>query len=814
MRIVPWGLYLVVAGVIVGLCVFFVREIIYRYNRQRARELAARLKLLRGRLQSTPELLRQSCPNVQASVRYVRHYIRRWHKNPGVILFRTTIELLSSAERDIFLLEAKQDPFKGKKGLHFRTYVSPVDGARNSYSIRVPLAYDGSPTPLLVYLHGFQPRRNPYQCQTPPAVEDSADGNPPIVVSPSARGSYSFKGLSEVEVLNTIADVKKHYNIDESRIYLLGHSMGGTGVWSLAVHYPQLFAAISPSSGNTDHTVWEEEWEQPEEQTPRTAFRKRLEDSQSAITYACNLSNLPVLCLHGSADEIVSVKHSRRMVAAVRESSGRVVYEESRRGHWIEDFDRRARWLLTHRLDPYPRRVTLKAAQLKYARAYYAEINAFQSPLELASLQVDASDNPVVVLTQNVAEFTLHEPAKLVSRDLTVVVDGKRVWTGKPPAKLRLRRAGEGWEESSEPQGLRKRADLDGPAGDVQFAPFLVVAGTQDKTERGVVLRAEVESFCTSWQARYGSLPRRKPDTDVSDSDIASYNLILYGGPDENLVTRKIVSNLPCSFGAGQITLFGKSYKGEDLGLRLCYPNPLAPKRLILLTAATSGQGYFQASFRFGNWFDWNAYDNYAFYDYILYDSLSYGPETILLFGYFDSAWQFDERYAFHGLEDYRKRVKKFVYPKPGLPTADRVLLDNVLPEKTILTSGVLTLGTVDEDGTSVCDRGGVCGEGGLTVRADSRLVYRIGKQFKSFSALLTVGTPVLAMERYSRAIFSVYGDGKLLVRTPPLGYCPRGYRIQADVTGVDRLELRVEPASSRPWFIGFCEWGEPVLRR
>lgn len=40
--------------------------------------------------------------------------------------------------------------------------------------------------------------------------------------------------------------------MDPDRIYLMGGSMGGTGVWKMASAYPYLFAAVMPVAGNPD----------------------------------------------------------------------------------------------------------------------------------------------------------------------------------------------------------------------------------------------------------------------------------------------------------------------------------------------------------------------------------------------------------------------------------------------------------------------------------------------------------------------------------------------------------------------------------
>jgi predicted peptidase len=58
---------------------------------------------------------------------------------------------------------------------------------------------------------------------------------------------------SEKDVLNVLDLVRHEFNVDENRIYLLGHSMGGAGAFHLAVKYPKTWAAIAalaPASFN------------------------------------------------------------------------------------------------------------------------------------------------------------------------------------------------------------------------------------------------------------------------------------------------------------------------------------------------------------------------------------------------------------------------------------------------------------------------------------------------------------------------------------------------------------------------------------
>ncbi len=51
--------------------------------------------------------------------------------------------------------------------------------------------------------------------------------------------------LSEKDVFNVIDIVKKEFNVDERRTYLMGHSMGGAGTIFLGSKYPSNWAAIA-----------------------------------------------------------------------------------------------------------------------------------------------------------------------------------------------------------------------------------------------------------------------------------------------------------------------------------------------------------------------------------------------------------------------------------------------------------------------------------------------------------------------------------------------------------------------------------------
>ena len=55
--------------------------------------------------------------------------------------------------------------------------------------------------------------------------------------------------MSEQDVMQVLARMRQQYKVDESRIYLMGHSMGAIGTWFLGAKYPDIWAALGAIAG-------------------------------------------------------------------------------------------------------------------------------------------------------------------------------------------------------------------------------------------------------------------------------------------------------------------------------------------------------------------------------------------------------------------------------------------------------------------------------------------------------------------------------------------------------------------------------------
>jgi acetyl esterase/lipase len=149
-------------------------------------------------------------------------------------------------------LEAGRDPFSARRGDFRKAYLSAGDNTLQPYRIFVPQGYDGSkPYPLVIALHGMGGDENSYFDQyLQGAFKVEAEKRGYIVACPKGREPASmYIGPAERDVMDVIDQIRRAYRIDEDRIYLTGHSMGGYGTWSVAMNHPTVFAALAPVAG-------------------------------------------------------------------------------------------------------------------------------------------------------------------------------------------------------------------------------------------------------------------------------------------------------------------------------------------------------------------------------------------------------------------------------------------------------------------------------------------------------------------------------------------------------------------------------------
>jgi predicted peptidase len=187
-----------------------------------------------------------------------------------------------------------------------RTHKDP-DGKEANYVLFVPHDYKGDKAyPLILFLHGAGEREGgskaPVEVGIGPAIKKLGEkGFGFFVLIPRCEANphnWRADGPDAQRALAMLEEVQKSYKIDAKRIYLTGLSMGGFGTWSLALKYPDRWAAIVPICGRGD------------------------------AKQAEKIKDIPCWCFHGAADPTVKVENSREMIAALKAAGGHPKYDE------------------------------------------------------------------------------------------------------------------------------------------------------------------------------------------------------------------------------------------------------------------------------------------------------------------------------------------------------------------------------------------------------------------------------------------------------------------------------------------------------
>jgi poly(hydroxyalkanoate) depolymerase family esterase len=155
----------------------------------------------------------------------------------------------------------EQAPADVPEGARFITGSYTNTAGTRSYKLYIPSSYRGQPLPLVVMLHGCTQSPDDFAAGT--RMNEFAEKEPCLVLYPAqsvaANGSKCWNWFKPSDqraeqgepslIAGMTREVAASYKADRCRIYVAGLSAGGAMATTMAITYPDLYAAAGIHSG-------------------------------------------------------------------------------------------------------------------------------------------------------------------------------------------------------------------------------------------------------------------------------------------------------------------------------------------------------------------------------------------------------------------------------------------------------------------------------------------------------------------------------------------------------------------------------------
>jgi dienelactone hydrolase len=510
-----------------------------------------------------------------------------------------TIALLDTGLARAHELEGGKSSWTTATGPVIRAHRSRVDASAQPYIAYVPASYDRSrPVRMDVFLHGTN--RGMVEVQFMSHTEITYGG---MHVAPKdyihlellGRTNNAYRWAGEADVLESIESAKKNYAIDENRVTLRGFSMGGSGTWHLGLQHPDHWAAIEPGAGFNDTIRYGRMPNLP----PHELKTLHIYDSRD---YALNIFQLPTAAYTGEDD---AQKQNLENVRQELEKSGFTFQPEGlnlttndlpltilvgpKTGHrWEPESKKRTDAFIdaaAKKGRTEPDHIRFVTYTTRYNRCFWVTVDGLDQHYVRAEVDARRSqaDSTIQVKTTNVSALILkNSGAKKISID-------SQNFNSDGHGELQFQKHAGVWKEGDD-KSLRKRHGLQGPIDDAFMDSFLCVRPTGQAVHdlAGRYAQETLDAFLDDYSKYFRGQVRVKDDAAITAGDIAAHHLVVFGDPKSNQVLARALDKLPVRWDAQQLSLGSKTFDPARHTIAMVYPNPLDPRRYIVVNSGHS----------------------------------------------------------------------------------------------------------------------------------------------------------------------------------------------------------------------------------
>jgi pimeloyl-ACP methyl ester carboxylesterase len=554
---------------------------------------------------------------LEAGLKQLHHEIESLHKShadlvPDVEIFHSAVrvaltynefqsakEIPTGKELLKIGLERAKELKEGKPGwatatgLVPRGYVSKIDASVQPYGLVVPPTFKAGNDHryrLDFWLHGRDESLTELRF-IQGRLKSAGEFTPAdaIVCHLYGRFCNASKFAGEVDLFESLDSIKKRYPIDENRITIRGFSMGGASAWQLGAHHAGLWACVAPGAGFAETPVYANIYKDPVKPTP---WQETLWHWYNATDYAANLFNCGVVAYSGEIDPQKAAADT--MAKSMKEEGLDLVHIIGpKTAHKYEaeakkEVAKRVDEFASKGRDPNPKKVRLTTWTLRYNQMRWVTLEGLEKHWERARVDAEQNSGKVTLTTQNVSALAVDLPG--ISK---IIIDGQEL-----PSAPHLHKSEAKWAAGPQEGALVKRHGLQGPIDDAFMDCFVMVSPTgramNDKV--GAWVAAEQTHAIDMWRRFFRGEAHVTKDDALTEAEIASSNLVLWGDPSSNKILAKLADKLPIKWTAKEVSVGSRSYPSESHVPILIFPNPLSPNRYVVLNSGFTFQDQAPAS--------------------------------------------------------------------------------------------------------------------------------------------------------------------------------------------------------------------------
>lgn len=225
-------------------------------------------------------------------------------------------------------LNTRSSPLAEKlpEGAVFTSDTFANQAGSRDYKLYIPSGYHGQPLPLVVMLHGCTQDPDDFAAGT--GMNTLAEAQPCLVLYPAQPASANhsrcwnwFKANDQRRdrgepaiIAGMTRQIIDEYRLDEGRVYIAGLSAGGAMATTLAMTYPELYAAVGVHSG-LPHGAAQDLPSALAAMQGGSGPLANLSQRADARATSSTTQSIPAIIFHGDRDTTVHPSNGDRVAA-------------------------------------------------------------------------------------------------------------------------------------------------------------------------------------------------------------------------------------------------------------------------------------------------------------------------------------------------------------------------------------------------------------------------------------------------------------------------------------------------------------------